>query len=103
MELLSPLGQSAVVLVSQIAFIYLRTVNVQAIARNQTTEAIISGWAVGVTGLLSLAIGVNSILEASYIPVLFYLVGGGIGTFIAMRKDWLIGTLNHSTTKTQKQ
>lgn len=86
MEVFPPFIQSVVVLLSQIVFIYLRTVNVQAIAQDNTTQAIVSGGAVGITGLLSIAIGVNSIIDGTFLPVLFYLVGGAIGTYIAMRK-----------------
>lgn len=86
MEYLSPISQSIIVLFSQIVFIYLRTVNVQAIAKDNTSQAIVSGTAVGLTGLLSIAIGATSIIDGSFLPVIFYLVGGAIGTFIAMRK-----------------
>lgn len=85
--------QSIIVLVSQLIFIYLRTVNVQAIAKSNTVLSILSGIAVGLTGLLSLAIGVDSVIDGRVLPVVFYLLGGSIGTYLAMKRGFSLGFL----------
>ena len=85
MELISPSIQAVIALVSQVLFIYLRTINVQAIAKDKTIKAVLSGAAVGATGLLSMAIGINSFIDGQTLPVAFYLIGGAVGTYLGMK------------------
>lgn len=86
MQELPPEIQALIVLLSQLLFVYLRTVNVKAIAESNMALSLLSGIAIGFTGLLSLSIGITSILNLQILPVVSYLVGGSIGTFLAMRK-----------------
>jgi multisubunit Na+/H+ antiporter MnhF subunit len=81
MDTLSVEIQAIIVLISQIVFVFLRTVNVKTIADNKLSLAILSGSAMAITGLLSMAIGIHSILDKQLLPVIAYLIGGSIGTF----------------------
>jgi multisubunit Na+/H+ antiporter MnhF subunit len=87
MDTLSVEIQAIIVLFSQIVFVFLRTVNVKTIADNKLPLAILSGNAMAITGLLSIAIGIHSILDRQLLPVIAYLIGGSIGTFLAMRNQ----------------
>ena len=86
MQYLSPEIQSLIVLFSQVVFVYFRTVNVKAVANGNLAIAVLSGNAIGITGLLSMAIGINSIIDGQLLPVLTYLLGGAIGTYLAMKR-----------------
>ena len=86
MEFLTTAVQSTVVLFAQSGFIYLRTINVKFISSEKIQMATISGLALGISGLLSMAIGVNAIIEKEFLPLICYLIGGAIGTYAAMKK-----------------
>lgn len=89
MNILSTEVQSIIVFLSQIVFIYLRTVNVKAISEGKLLMAIISGNAQAMAGLISFAIGIYSIIDLNILPVIAYLLGGTVGTFLAMKKTKL--------------
>lgn len=77
-----------VVLISQIVFLWLRTVNVKRVALNQLWPAIFSGTGVGITWLISVSMGVDSLLDIKnkWPVTLCHLIGGAIGTYMGMRK-----------------
>ena len=49
--------------------------------------AIWSNNGVAITWLLSMTIGLNSMLHGQWQPILSYLIGGSIGTYIALKKE----------------
>ncbi len=82
-----------VVFVTQLIFIGCRTWNVKAIANNNIIGVMVSGSLVHISWLVSIAIGTVSMSEIltafnySHIPVVFFsLMGGLLGTWIAMKK-----------------
>ena len=78
-------GLSLCVLIAQIAFLYLRTINVKAVAHNKMWPAIVSGVGIGVAWLVSTAIGVNAMMKLESVwPILSHLLGGALGTYLAM-------------------
>lgn len=87
-ELLNNTYLSAlVVLVSQIVFIYLRTLNVIYTSELRVKAAIISGAGIGLAWLVSLAIGFESVKRGELLPIFTYLLGGGLGTYWGIRKE----------------
>ena len=87
---------SVVVFLTQIVFLWSRTWNVKAIARNEVNQAMISGAIVHITWLLSISLGVTSVNEIirnfdiTYLPVVvFSLVGGLLGTYWSMKSKRL--------------
>jgi hypothetical protein len=85
MNNLSPESQSFIVFLSQIVFVYLRTINVKAISEEKPFMALLSGNAQAITGLISLAIGIYSIIDLNVLPIIAYLLGGSLGIFLAMK------------------
>jgi hypothetical protein len=75
-----------IVLVSQIIFLYLRTLNIKAIAQDKMVLAILTGTGIGITWMIGIAIGTKAMLKLEWFPILMHLIGGAIGTIIAMRK-----------------
>jgi uncharacterized protein YebE (UPF0316 family) len=76
---------AAIVLVSQIAFLYLRTVNVIFIAEKKMWPAVTSGFGVAMTWLIGVSIGVNAINDWMWQPVVGHLIGGAVGTVWAFK------------------
>jgi hypothetical protein len=72
---------SVVVFLSQVAFIYLRTLNVIFTVERRTWPAIFTGMGIGALTLVSFAIGVKHFLDGNWIPVSLFLIGGAVGTY----------------------
>jgi hypothetical protein len=85
--LANPYYAALVVLISQIIFIYLRTINVIYTAEMKVKPAIISGMGIGLAWLVSMAIGANSIMKGELLPILSFLIGGALGTYWGIRKE----------------
>jgi hypothetical protein len=85
--LANPYYSAIVVLVSQIVFIYLRTINVIYTAEMKVKPAIISGIGIGFSWLVSMAIGANSILEGEILPIFSFLIGGALGTYWGITRE----------------
>ena len=78
---------SLVVLISQIVFLYLRTLNVIYTADNKMIPAIITQNGVGLMWLISISIGIKSIMGGDALPIIMYLIGGSLGTYWGMKKE----------------
>lgn len=83
----NPYLSSFVVLISQIIFIYLRTINVIYTSERRMIPAIISGNGIGLAWLVSISIGGNSIMNGEFLPILAYLIGGTLGTYWGIKKE----------------
>jgi len=84
---------SIIIFITQLVFIGFRTLNVKCISNNDIKGALLTGAVVHITWLISIAIGAISMNEIltnfkfEYIPiVLCSLVGGLIGTFLALKR-----------------
>jgi hypothetical protein len=87
-EILSNEYYSAIVIfISQIIFIYLRTINVIYTAERKMLGAIITGNGIGFSWLISMSIGANSILEGQVVPIIAFLIGGTLGTYFGIKKE----------------
>lgn len=78
---------SLVVLVSQIIFIYLRTLNVIYTSERKMLAAIITGNGIGLSWLVSMSIGANSVMQGQYLPIIAFLLGGTLGTYLGIKKE----------------
>ena len=83
----NPYLSALVVLISQIVFIYLRTVNVIYTAERRMLAAILSGNGIGLAWLVSMSIGGNSIMHGEFLPILSFLIGGTLGTYWGILKE----------------
>ncbi len=92
MELLAellknPWYASIIVFCTQILMLYLRTINILYTIKQDMFGAIWSNNGVAVTWLLSMTIGLNSMLHGQWQPIISYLLGGSIGTYWALKKE----------------
>lgn len=77
----NPWLAALVVLVTQIVFLYCRTLNVIYTAEKKILPSIITGNLIGIAWLIAIAIGANAIMTLQWQPVLAHLVGGTLGTY----------------------
>ena len=93
MEEQTILQLAATMFVTQLFFIWFRTLNVRFVARGNIWGAIWTGFIVHITWLIGIAIGTVSIVEmvksqdVSYWPVIACsMSAGAIGTYFAMKR-----------------
>lgn len=82
----NPYYAAVVVFISQIVFIYLRTLNVIYTSEKRIWPAIWTGNGVGISILISFAIGTKSVLGGELIPLFMFLLGGSLGTYYGVRQ-----------------
>lgn len=72
---------SAIVFFSQIAFIYLRTINVIYTVELRVWPSIFTGMGIGFLTLLSISIGTKSFISGELMPVVVFILGGAVGAY----------------------
>lgn len=77
---------SVIILISQIIFLWLRTINVRNVAEGNLLGAIVTGNGIAMAWMISIAIGANAMMEGHIMPIVMHLIGGTIGTYMGMRK-----------------
>lgn len=70
-----------VVLITQIVFLYFRTLNVMYTAEKKLWPSILTGNAIGIAWLISIAIGAKAIMEFQWQPLLGHILGGSLGVY----------------------
>lgn len=78
--LTNPWWAGLIVLLTQIVFLYFRTLNVMYVADRKVLASIITGNAIGIAWLISIAIGANAIMNLQWQPILGHIIGGTLGT-----------------------
>ena len=82
-----PWISAVIVLVTQIMFLYLRTINVIYTTERKLWPTIISNTGVSISWLLSVGISTNSMLTGEWQPILAFLIGGAIGSYLGIKKE----------------
>ena len=78
-------GLCVIVFLTQHLFIFARTMNVIYTAEHNTVGALISGTFVHLSWLLSIAIGVKSVMYLDFWVIACSLTGGLLGTYLGIR------------------
>jgi hypothetical protein len=76
--------QSGVVFLAQLLFVYARTLNVSANAIGSRRGVFITGIFVYMTWLLSISLGVNSLIKGQWLVIFAGLAGGLLGADLAL-------------------
>lgn len=83
----------AIMFISQMLFIWLRTLNIREIAEGHIWRSILSGFGVHILWIITTSIGVTSLVEIvtnlslEYLPVIACSsIAGGIGIYLGMVK-----------------
>lgn len=75
-----------VVFITQMIFLWFRTLNVIYTSREQLWPSIFTGLGIATSWLIAVTIGVNAIMKLQLLPILGHLFGGAIGTYFGMIK-----------------
>lgn len=78
---------SIIVFISQLIFIYLRTINVIYTAEKRMVPALVTGVGVALFWLISSSIGINSLMKGQIIPIIGFILGGSLGTYFGIKKE----------------
>lgn len=81
-----------IVLITQVLFVMFRTLNIQHTINGSILINVLSGIAMSITWLISISLGVKSIIEGDIWLTLTYLISGSIGQTIVLRyknRHWL--------------
>lgn len=82
----APWLSGVIVFVTQLIFLYLRTLNVMYTAENRIWLAIITGQGIGLTWLISISIGATAVMQLQIPAILGYLIGGALGTWLGFKQ-----------------
>lgn len=77
----TPYIAAIIVLLTQIIFLYFRTLNVIYVSEKRILPSIITGNLIGIAWLISITIGANAIMNLQWQPILAHLIGGSLGTY----------------------
>jgi len=76
-----------VILVAQLSFMYLRTINVIYTSERRMKPTIISGWGLDVSWLISMSIGLSSIMTGDWQPIVAFLIGATLGRYWGINQE----------------
>lgn len=76
-----------IVFISQTIFLWFRTLNVIYTSKLKVIPSVLTGIGIGISWLIAVAIGVNSILKLEIVPIVGHLLGGAVGTILGLRKE----------------
>ena len=76
-----------IVFISQTIFLWFRTLNVIYTSKLKMIPSILTGVGIGISWLIAVAIGVNSILKLEILPLMGHILGGALGTYIGIVKE----------------
>lgn len=74
-----------ILIASQIAFSFSRTLNVRYTAKDRMWQGIITSSAIKLTWLISASIGVNSIIEHDWLTASIYVLSGLVGDYMSFK------------------
>lgn len=86
-ENLTQLQLGIIVFISQTVFLWFRTLNVVYTSKLMIIPSILTGIGIGLSWLIAVAIGVNSVLELQILPIIGHIAGGALGTYMGLIKE----------------
>lgn len=78
--------QAGVLFVSQLIFLYFRTLNVKHTSDLNRKGVFLTGLVVHTCWLITIAIGVTAIIKGNYVLIIFSALGGSLGADQALLK-----------------
>lgn len=85
--LANPWYAAGIVFITQILMLYFRTINIFYTTKTNVFGAIWSNNANAIMWLMSMTIGMNSMINGQWQPILMYLLGGSLGTYWGVKKE----------------
>lgn len=89
MEILAinPWWSGLIVLITQVIFLYARTLNVIYTAERKLIHTLITGNIIGIAWLISISLGVNALMTLQWQPIAGHLIGGSVGVIMAFKRN----------------
>lgn len=82
---INPWLAAGIIFITQVGFIYFRTINMIHTAQKLLWKSIFSGWGVGITWLLGITLSVSSMINLQWQPLIAFLLAGAVGTYIGIK------------------
>jgi hypothetical protein len=76
---------AGIVFFIQFLFVFFRTKNVISTVNRKLITTLITGNLIGACWLISITIGVTSMVKGELLPILAYFIGGTIGTYVGLK------------------
>lgn len=76
-----------VILVAQLTFMYLRTINVIYTSERKIKPSLISGFGLDISWLISMSIGLTSVMTGEWQPIVAFLMGATLGRYWAIKRE----------------
>ncbi len=83
----NPWLAALVIFISQIAFMFLRTLNVIFTAKIKLLPTITTGIGLDITWLVSMSIGLSSVMTGDWQPVTAFILGSMLGRYWGIKKE----------------
>ena len=81
---LSTIEACLIIFFLQMISIYIRTLNIYQIMNFKMLKANITGSLTGLVNLVIMFLGVDALFKNDWLPIIFYIVGGSVGNYLAM-------------------
>lgn len=85
-----PWLSSGVILLTQVLFVYFRTLNIIYTSEKRLIPTILTGNVIGICWLLTISLGVSAILNLQWQPILAHLLGGTVGVLLGFKTDTIL-------------
>lgn len=82
-----PLYAAIIVFFTQVLMLFFRTINIFYTTKRNVFGSIWTNNANAICWLMSMTIGMHSVLNGQWMPIISYLLGGSIGTYIAIKLE----------------
>lgn len=82
---INPWLASGIIFITQVGFIYIRTINMIHTAQKLLWKSIFSGCGVGITWLLGITLSVSSMINFQWQPLVVFLLAGAVATYIGIK------------------
>lgn len=83
----NPYYAGIILFLTQFIYIYLRTVNIIHTAEKRMVASVVTGIGIGITWLVSTAIGISAVMDGDWLLITIFLLGGGLGTFLGIKRQ----------------
>lgn len=85
--LANPWYAGILVFFTQILMLYFRTMNIFYTTQQNIFGSIWSNNANAIAWLMSMTIGMNSMINGQVVPIIAYLIGGSLGTYWGIKRE----------------
>jgi len=78
---------AVVILFAQLSFMYLRTINVIYTSERRMKVSIITGLGLDISWLVSMSIGLSSIMTGDWQPIVAFIIGATVGRYWGIKQE----------------